>query len=184
MRNCRKGLGVQFLSIEPLLDQTGQPYVFTNDSPLNAADPLGETPAGRAIACAVMYVIVNGQCIAYDNLPHPQLNPNNTPTERAPTHPGAENTPAESPTKRPSKNQVKSPPPAKASSTNVTNPGHLTPLPNSVATGSTGYSSPWSAAGHSLSTVFAHQPSTQAVAGVGMGLLFIVVVVTLAPVVA
>jgi len=31
----------QFLSIDPLLDQTGQPYVFTNDSPLNATDPLG-----------------------------------------------------------------------------------------------------------------------------------------------
>ena len=32
----------QFVSIDPLLDQTGQPYVFTNDSPLNATDPLGQ----------------------------------------------------------------------------------------------------------------------------------------------
>jgi hypothetical protein len=27
--------------VDPLVDQTGQPYVFTNDNPLNATDPLG-----------------------------------------------------------------------------------------------------------------------------------------------
>jgi len=31
----------QFLSVDPLVDQTGQPYVFTNDNPLNSTDPLG-----------------------------------------------------------------------------------------------------------------------------------------------
>jgi hypothetical protein len=31
----------QFLSIDPLVDETGQPYVFTNDNPLNETDPLG-----------------------------------------------------------------------------------------------------------------------------------------------
>jgi uncharacterized protein RhaS with RHS repeats len=31
----------QFLSVDPLVDQTGQPYEFTNDNPLNAEDPLG-----------------------------------------------------------------------------------------------------------------------------------------------
>jgi hypothetical protein len=31
----------QFLSIDPLVGQTGQPYVFTNDDPLNATDTLG-----------------------------------------------------------------------------------------------------------------------------------------------
>jgi RHS repeat-associated protein len=31
----------QFLSVDPLVDQTGQPYVFVNDDPLNAEDPLG-----------------------------------------------------------------------------------------------------------------------------------------------
>jgi RHS repeat-associated protein len=31
----------QFLSIDPALAQTNQPYVFTNDSPLNGEDPLG-----------------------------------------------------------------------------------------------------------------------------------------------
>jgi hypothetical protein len=37
----------QFLSIDPLVDQTGQPYVFTNDNPLNSTDPLGL--AGTAV---------------------------------------------------------------------------------------------------------------------------------------
>jgi hypothetical protein len=31
----------QFLSIDPKVAQTDQPYVFTNDDPLNSADPLG-----------------------------------------------------------------------------------------------------------------------------------------------
>jgi RHS repeat-associated protein len=31
----------QFLSVDPMISQTDQPYVFTNDSPLNATDPLG-----------------------------------------------------------------------------------------------------------------------------------------------
>jgi RHS repeat-associated protein len=31
----------QFLSIDPVVAQTDQPYVFTNDDPLNAEDPLG-----------------------------------------------------------------------------------------------------------------------------------------------
>jgi hypothetical protein len=31
----------QFLSIDPDVAQTDQPYVFTNDDPLNAEDPLG-----------------------------------------------------------------------------------------------------------------------------------------------
>jgi uncharacterized protein RhaS with RHS repeats len=30
----------QFLSIDPNVVETGQPYVFTNDNPLNAMDPL------------------------------------------------------------------------------------------------------------------------------------------------
>lgn len=31
----------QFLSIDPAVATTGQPYVFVNDSPLNSTDPLG-----------------------------------------------------------------------------------------------------------------------------------------------
>jgi RHS repeat-associated protein len=31
----------QFLSIDPLVSMTGQPYAFTNDNPLNATDPSG-----------------------------------------------------------------------------------------------------------------------------------------------
>jgi hypothetical protein len=32
----------QFLSVDPALAQTGQPYAFTGDDPLNATDPLGD----------------------------------------------------------------------------------------------------------------------------------------------
>lgn len=34
----------QFLSIDPAVTSTNQPYVFTNDDPLNAEDPLGLIP--------------------------------------------------------------------------------------------------------------------------------------------
>jgi RHS repeat-associated protein len=37
----------QFLSVDPAVDTTGQPYVFTNDNPLNATDPLGQLRAGN-----------------------------------------------------------------------------------------------------------------------------------------
>jgi hypothetical protein len=36
----------QFLSIDPAVAQTDQPYVFTNDDPLNAEDPLGLSDLG------------------------------------------------------------------------------------------------------------------------------------------
>ena len=36
----------QFLSVDPDVDETGQPYVFTNDDPLNSTDPLGQLGAG------------------------------------------------------------------------------------------------------------------------------------------
>jgi hypothetical protein len=31
----------QFLSIDPLVDETGQPYAYTGDDPVNGVDPLG-----------------------------------------------------------------------------------------------------------------------------------------------
>jgi len=34
----------QFISIDPQVATTNQPYVFTNDNPLNSEDPLGLTP--------------------------------------------------------------------------------------------------------------------------------------------
>ena len=36
----------QFLSVDPKVAQTDQPYVFINDSPLNATDPLGLSIGG------------------------------------------------------------------------------------------------------------------------------------------
>jgi RHS repeat-associated protein len=43
----------QFLSIDPLVDQTNQPYVFVNDNPLNSTDPLGLWPNWLAITSAI-----------------------------------------------------------------------------------------------------------------------------------
>jgi RHS repeat-associated protein len=36
----------QFLSVDPLVIETGQPYAFTGDDPLNATDPLGLAKGG------------------------------------------------------------------------------------------------------------------------------------------
>src|SRR6202044_2612607 len=32
----------QFLSVDPLVDETGQPYAYTGDDPVNGTDPLGQ----------------------------------------------------------------------------------------------------------------------------------------------
>jgi RHS repeat-associated protein len=34
----------QFLSVDPLVGETGQPYAYTKDDPVNATDPLGDIP--------------------------------------------------------------------------------------------------------------------------------------------
>ncbi len=36
----------QFLSVDPLVDTTGQPYAYTTDNPLNLVDPTGELTCG------------------------------------------------------------------------------------------------------------------------------------------
>jgi RHS repeat-associated protein len=36
----------QFMSVDPLVDQTDQPYVFVDDEPLNATDPFGTEACG------------------------------------------------------------------------------------------------------------------------------------------
>lgn len=46
----------QFLSIDPDVQQTDQPYVFTNDNPLNAEDPTGQNLV-KAIAKVVAKVV-------------------------------------------------------------------------------------------------------------------------------
>jgi hypothetical protein len=47
----------QFLSIDPDVASTDQPYVFTNDDPLNAEDPLGLDP--KPIASSVLNAFKN-----------------------------------------------------------------------------------------------------------------------------
>lgn len=41
----------QFISVDPDIALTNQPYLFTGDNPLNAEDPLGEGPFGQALMC-------------------------------------------------------------------------------------------------------------------------------------
>jgi RHS repeat-associated protein len=51
----------QFLTVDALVDETGQPYAYTGDDPVNAVDPLGtmvnqgpdEPIAGNSAPCAV-----------------------------------------------------------------------------------------------------------------------------------
>jgi uncharacterized protein RhaS with RHS repeats len=45
----------QFLSVDPLVDETGQPYAYTGDDPVNAVDPNG-------LDCGIFSVV----CGAYD----------------------------------------------------------------------------------------------------------------------
>ena len=45
----------EFLSIDPDVTQTDQPYVFTNDDPLNAEDPLGLNQSGYWIKGGKVY---------------------------------------------------------------------------------------------------------------------------------
>jgi hypothetical protein len=45
----------EFLSIDPDVAQTDQPYVFTNDDPLNAEDPLGL--CWPSFACGVEHAV-------------------------------------------------------------------------------------------------------------------------------
>ena len=57
----------QFLSVDPKVSQTDQPYVFTNDSPLNATDPLGLSISG-----------VNGEsCISLSACSNPSVQARN-----------------------------------------------------------------------------------------------------------
>ena len=42
----------QFISIDPVVAQTNQPYAFTNDNPLNATDPLGQCGGWFGFVCS------------------------------------------------------------------------------------------------------------------------------------
>ena len=46
----------EFLSIDPDVAQTDQPYVFTNDDPLNAEDPLGLC----FVICSIAHAVASG----------------------------------------------------------------------------------------------------------------------------
>lgn len=74
----------QFLSVDPDLADTGQPYAFTGDDPLNATDPLGLKPNSKTsekakrLLCA-MGLIVNMACPGADKASHPEPAPVETP---------------------------------------------------------------------------------------------------------
>ena len=42
----------QFISIDPAVAQTNQPYVYVNDNPLNATDPLGQCGGWFGFVCS------------------------------------------------------------------------------------------------------------------------------------
>ena len=63
----------QFLSIDPNIATTDQPYVFTNDDPLNSTDPLGDDAFSRWVACLVLAVAAN--CFAQFGANEPKGGP-------------------------------------------------------------------------------------------------------------
>ena len=53
----------QFLSVDPLVDETGQPYAYTGDDPVNANDPMGLASGGICgilPGCGVVTDVQNG----------------------------------------------------------------------------------------------------------------------------
>ena len=46
----------QFISVDPDVAETGQPYAFTGDDPLDATDPLGDK--GNKVRCTVFAVLL------------------------------------------------------------------------------------------------------------------------------
>jgi hypothetical protein len=52
----------QFLSIDPDVATTDQPYVFTNDDPLNAEDPMGQMCF--SLHCIANDILVNAKAAA------------------------------------------------------------------------------------------------------------------------
>jgi RHS repeat-associated protein len=52
----------QFLSVDPLVDETGQPYAYTGDDPVNMVDSLGTItcPSWLGAGCGVVTDVQNG----------------------------------------------------------------------------------------------------------------------------
>jgi RHS repeat-associated protein len=46
----------QFLSVDPALAETGQPYAYAGDDPVNEGDPSGLLPAGCGIGGSIQYL--------------------------------------------------------------------------------------------------------------------------------
>ncbi len=47
----------QFLSLDPALETTGEPYTYADDNPLNLADPMGRWPSWSTIGFGVVTVV-------------------------------------------------------------------------------------------------------------------------------
>lgn len=50
------------MSIDPEVATTGQPYVFTNDNPLNQEDPLGDGSLGGLLGKATCILVITANC--------------------------------------------------------------------------------------------------------------------------
>ena len=58
----------QFLSVDPLLAQTGQPYAFTGDDPLNKTDPLGLTASPTFLKFCATNKATQAYCHSLESL--------------------------------------------------------------------------------------------------------------------
>jgi RHS repeat-associated protein len=50
----------QFLTVDPMADETGQPYAYTGDDPVNGVDPLGLCIPGLGAVCDVIHAVTGG----------------------------------------------------------------------------------------------------------------------------
>jgi hypothetical protein len=66
----------QFLTVDPLVDETGQPYAYTDDDPVNAVDPNGLDCGPFSFACSAYDATAGGVKTAATDTGHFLSDPN------------------------------------------------------------------------------------------------------------
>ena len=79
----------QFLSVDPLVAHTGQPFSYANDDPVNLSDPSGDAGKAGPIAtvCAALGLALPLLCPTSN--PEPPVDRHNQPTQEFPQDSGA-----------------------------------------------------------------------------------------------